>query len=271
MSLVDEVLTGIEGSDCPGAVVAVSENGARSSGARGLAQLGTLEQLGIDTVCYVASVAKQFTAAASLRAAQAGRLTLTDSVGHWVPGLPRWAQELTVEHLLRHTSGLHDYNDILAFGGLEAGSAFGREAVLNQLQRQDRPGFGAGTRYDYSNSNYVLAALIVERATDTDFAAFVAEELFDPLGMGRTTFGAPALGEDRAVGYEPEGESWKVSDAVPGTAGDGGLWSTAADLRTWLQALHGGGVDPQIRAGLLAASLLDGGPALGFGRASSAD
>ncbi|WP_125076244.1 serine hydrolase domain-containing protein [Pseudoxanthomonas sp. SGT-18] len=190
--------------------------------------------------CYrLASLTKQFTAAAILLLAQDGRLSLHDPARRWLPSLPPAAAAVTLHHLLSHTSGLVDYEDVLPAG-------LDRQVhdadVLAILGGQDRTYFPPGSAYRYSNSGYALLALVVERASGQDFPAFLRERIFAPLGMATAV--AHREGHDtvahRAWGYSQAGGAWVRTDQSPTSAvlGDGGIYASVDDLARWEAALH---------------------------------
>lgn len=187
----------------------------------------------------LASVSKQFTAAAILLLAEDGRLSLDDAARKWLPTLPASAAPLTLRHLLAHTSGLLDYEDLMAdpYDGQirDAG-------VLDLLAKQNRLYFAPGSQYRYSNSGYALLALVVERASGLSFSQFLRERIFEPLGMRNTlafVAGGPAV-PHRAWGYSEDAGQWRRTDQSPTSAvlGDGGIYSSVDDLARWDAALY---------------------------------
>ncbi|MEO7502480.1 MAG: serine hydrolase domain-containing protein, partial [Gemmatimonadaceae bacterium] len=118
----------------------------------------------------LASVTKQFTAAAILLLAEDGKLSLDDRVKKWLPSLPPEVDPVTIEHLLTHTSGIVDYEDVMAPGTT---AQLHDADVLRLLESQDSTYFKPGSGYRYSNSGYALLALIVERASGKPFATFL--------------------------------------------------------------------------------------------------
>lgn len=208
----------------------------------------------------LASVSKQFTAAAILLLAQDGKLGLDDRVRRWLPSLPVAADAVTIRHLLTHTGGLIDYEDLMpqassappsSTGALPPASAdvVGESAeqlrdadVLHLLERTDHLYFLPGTAYRYSNGGYAMLALVVERASGQAFQDFLRERIFVPLGMqgtlARVHGGAPV--PHRAYGYSEEGGRWLRTDQSSTSAvlGDGGIYSSIDDLAKWDAALY---------------------------------
>ena len=226
--------------DVPGASVLVVRDGvAVVRRSYGLADLERGVAATPATNYRLASVTKQFTAAAILLLAEDGKLDLDDRARKWLPSLPPAAGPVTIKHLLTHTSGLVDYEDVIP----TTLSAQLRDGdVLRLLQSQDRLYFAPGTAYRYSNSGYALLALIVERASGRRFPAFLRENIFLPLGM-RDTMAyvpeGPAVAH-RAWGYSHVEGTWTRTDQSQTSAvlGDGGIYSSIDDLARWDAALY---------------------------------
>ena len=224
----------------PGASVLVLRDGAplvrRSYGMADLeAQVAATPQ----TNYRLASVSKQFTAASILLLAEDGRLRLDDKLHDWLPTLPPLADPITIRHLLTHTSGLIDYEDVMD----PADTRQVHDAdVLKLLESQDRTYFAPGTGYRYSNSGYALLALIVERASKQRYADFLRERIFRPLGMANTVAYETGISEaaHRAYGYSLENGAWVRTDQSTTSAvlGDGGIYSSIDDLARWDAALY---------------------------------
>jgi CubicO group peptidase (beta-lactamase class C family) len=187
----------------------------------------------------LASMTKQFTAAAILLLAEDGRLSVTDPVRKWLPTLPAAANDITIRHLLTHTSGLIDYEDVMAEGTTRQ---LHDADVLRLLESENRTYFAPGTAYRYSNSGYALLALIVGRASGSDFATFLRERIFRPLHMQNTVAFEEGISTvaDRAYGYSLVNNTWTRTDQSLTSAvlGDGGIYSSIDDLAKWDAALY---------------------------------
>lgn len=194
-----------------------------------------------DTHYRLASVSKEFTAAAILSLADRGKLSLDDSIRKWLPSMPPYADAITIRQLLTHTSGLVDYEDVIPAGRT---AQLDDEDVLHLVESQTKTYFAPGTSWRYSNSGYVLLGLIVARASGEPFPAYLHDAIFDPLGMkttvmhvdGRDTF------VDRAYGYTRERDRWNRTDqsVTSATLGDGSIYTSVDDLVQWLRALDSG-------------------------------
>jgi CubicO group peptidase (beta-lactamase class C family) len=187
----------------------------------------------------LASVTKQFTAASILLLAEDGRLKLDDRLRTWLPSMPPATDAITIRHLLTHTSGLIDYEDVMA---PDATEQVLDADVLRLLETQDRLYFAPGTSWRYSNSGYALLSLIVERASGQRFPDFLRTRIFQPLGMDHTLAyvrDGPEIA-NRAFGYSEIDGRWTRTDQSSTSAvlGDGGIYSSIDDLAKWDAALY---------------------------------
>jgi len=240
-SKVDALLRNYAGG-VPGAAVLVLRDGAPFVRASyGLADLETGTPATPATNYRLASVTKQFTAASVLLLAEDGRLTLDDRAHGWLPSLPKAAETVTIGHLLTHTSGLIDYEDVLP---ADFAAQVHDADVLRLLETQDRTYFRPGTRYRYSNSGYALLALIAQRAAGKTFATLLQERIFQPLAMFNTVAYEEGIStvNDRAFGYTQQAGRWHRTDQDQTSAvlGDGGIYSSIDDLAKWDAALYDG-------------------------------
>jgi len=187
----------------------------------------------------LASISKQFTAAAILLLAEDGKLKLDDSVRRWLPSLPASDQGITIHHLLSHASGLIDYEDLMPPGTTRQ---LNDGDVLRMLSAETRSYFAPGTGYRYSNSGYVLLGLIVERASGQRLPDFLRRRIFKPLHMDHTLLREPdgPQPEHRAYGYSEQDGRWVRTDQdlTSATRGDGGIYSSIDDLARWDAALY---------------------------------
>jgi CubicO group peptidase (beta-lactamase class C family) len=238
---IDALMRDYDGK-VPGASVLVVRDGrAVVRRSYGMADLEAGIAATPETNYRLASVSKQFTAAAILLLAQDGRLTLDDRARRWLPALPAAADTVTLRHLLTHTSGLVDYEDVMD----PADTRQVHDAdVLRLLESQDRTYFAPGSGYRYSNSGYALLALIVERASGMRYAQFLQERIFAPLGMRDTVAYESGISNvaRRAYGYSFENGAWRRTDQSTTSAvlGDGGIYSSIDDLAKWDAALDDG-------------------------------
>jgi CubicO group peptidase (beta-lactamase class C family) len=236
---IDQLMRRYDGA-VPGASLLVLHDGvARVHRGYGLSDLEHGVEAGPSTNYRLASITKQFTASAVLLLVEDGKLALDDRVRQWLPSLPASDDAITLRHLLTHSSGLVDYEDVMP----DSVTGQLRDAdVLRLLEGQTRTYFAPGTGYRYSNSGYSLLALVVERASGMRFQDFLRERIFLPLGM-RDTLAYVQSGPEvphRAFGYSGIDGRWIRTDQSPTSAvlGDGGIYSSIDDLAKWDAALY---------------------------------
>jgi CubicO group peptidase (beta-lactamase class C family) len=180
----------------------------------------------------IASAGKQFAAVAALLLAERGKLALDRPVAPWLAGSPPWWREVTLHHLLTHTSGLPHWNTEPGFEVLAAMPITDRVGLIPQGTPASRPGL----RWLYSSPGYLLVAHIVEQAAGQPYGDFLAEHVFGPLGMEATTTGRPPA--DDVAG-----------EALPPMAGTSDVWSTVGDLARFSEQFHAGALlDAESRA-----------------------
>jgi CubicO group peptidase (beta-lactamase class C family) len=235
---IDELMGDYQGR-VPGASLLVVERGnVRVSRGYGYADLERGVAATGATNYRLASVTKQFTAAAVLLLAEEGRLRLDAGVRSWLPSLPGAADAVTLRQLLTHTSGVLDYEDLIPAG---TRAPLKDADVLRLLEAEPRTYFAPGSSYRYSNSGYALLALVVAAVAGKGFAAVLRERIFEPLGMRRTVAHEEGVSTvaDRAYGYTEIGGSWARTDQnlTSAVLGDGGIYSSVHDLQKWDAAL----------------------------------
>ncbi|HVX39966.1 MAG TPA: serine hydrolase domain-containing protein [Gemmatimonadaceae bacterium] len=233
---VDSIFAPYASARVPGCAVGVTRNGALElAKGYGVADLGTGAPITPSTPFYIASLSKQFTAMSIVLLAQEGKLSLDDSLRRWVPEVPSFGATITLRELLHHTSGLRDYFTLLAVSGWPADGPLTERQFLDLMHRQKSLNFQPGDEFLYSNSGYVLLAIVVERASGESLRAFAARHIFAPLGMTHTEFRDDhrEVIPGAAVGYQPAGGAFRVSQPEFDVVGDGGAYSTVEDLAKW--------------------------------------
>ena len=208
-----------------GSILVASSGKILYSNGFGISDFKTGEKFTTSTASCIASVTKQFTAIGIMMLAEQNKLRYEDPVTKFIK-LPECYDQVTIRHLLTHTSGVFDYSDL--------GSGRPDKLIFktNSLQ------FPPGQRYEYSNSNYVLLSIVIETITGISFPDFLQRKILGPVGMTRT-FPYPSGDKkiDRvALGYNQFGKLDNYDS--PAMFGDGGLYSTVEDLLKWDQALY---------------------------------
>jgi CubicO group peptidase (beta-lactamase class C family) len=200
--------------------------------AMGYADLENRFPLKTNTPFYIASLTKQFTSMAIMMLKERGKLEFDSKLSDFFPEFPSYAEQVTIRHLLTHTAGIPDHFELGAYK-----TDLTNAEVLDLLIRQPKLEFFPGVQFKYSNGNYVLLALIVERVSGESYQEFLRNNIFRPLGMNQTLVydeSKPMI-DNRALGYNQFGEK---DDYELLTKGAGGVFSTAEDLFKWDQALY---------------------------------
>ncbi|MCP4246424.1 MAG: beta-lactamase family protein [bacterium] len=239
---VDGLFQEFNRPDVPGAGIAVIRDGeVVLQKSYGLAHLGKKTRADEHTNYRLASVSKQFTAMAVLILRERGQLSFDDPLTKFFPDFPGIGKRIQVGHLLRHTSGIVAYEDIMPSD--QAVQLKDRD-VLELLKAQQGTYFTPGTEFRYSNSGYALLALIVEQVSGRDFATFLRENIFEPLGMKNTVAREKGVSQvaNRAYGYkETEGGFVDADQSMTSAVlGDGGIYTSLADYRKWDRTLYEG-------------------------------
>jgi CubicO group peptidase (beta-lactamase class C family) len=239
----DALFASCDRPDSPGCVVGVLQDGElRYARGYGSADLDHETPLGPDSVFYIASVAKQFTAAAIARLAADGALALDDPLRGHLPELPATPYDgVTLRHALHHTSGIRDYLTLRQLSGRSFEDWFDNAWALDMIARQRALNFAPGAEFNYSNSNYVLLAEVVARVAGMTLQAFCQRHFFDPLGMTRSQWGVEphrvipgrvtSYAHERDIGYRRMIQNFSA-------IGDGNLLTTVCDLARWDAAFY---------------------------------
>jgi CubicO group peptidase (beta-lactamase class C family) len=194
------------------------------------------------TIFECGSVSKQFTAAAVLLLAREGKLALNDDIRKYIPELPVYDAPITIQHLLNHTSGLKDWGVIYGIGGWPRSTrVYTQELSFDIVFKQQSLNFTPGSAYSYSNSNYVLLVLLVERVSGMSLAEFTERHFFKPLGMAHTKWrdNFREIILHRATAYTRNQQGKYIQDMpFENVHGPGGLLTTTRDLLRWNQLLE---------------------------------
>lgn len=254
-SQVDALFALWSQDNSPGVAVLVVKDGkVLHRKGYGLANLETKTRMSPETVFELCSIGKQFTAMAIMMLAERGKLNYDDPLTKFFPEFPPYAQKITVRHLLNHTAGLPDYEQLYIQSGKVAPdyeSAFSGQTswafeptskdTLALLSQQKLSQFAAGDEWDYSNSGYVILGQIVKKVSGKSFRQFLKETIFEPLGMKNTLVydeTKPKI-PNLAVSYMRAGNELKGTNtnALSLQYGDGSIYSSVDDLVKWYRAI----------------------------------
>ena len=223
--------------DGPGYSVAVYQNGKmKYSGATGLADIEHGAELTADSIFDIASISKQFTAAALVILEMEGLVSLDDQIIKYIPDLPSYCNDITLSQLLNHTSGIRDYNDLLFKAGVQQEDAVTEQIAISMITRQQSLEFTPGEKFQYSNTGYFLISLVVKNVSGKSLKLFANEEIFMPLGMVNTYFcdqGEHIIPTIAKAYCEGEKEGFELDMAKWQTLGDGAVFTNVKDLLKW--------------------------------------
>lgn len=187
------------------------------------------------TPFHIASVSKQFAAYALAALHDAGKLSLEDDVHRYLPEL-KTREPITIRQMLNHTSGLRDQWVVAALAGWRMDDVITQEQLLGLIFNQEALNFPPGTKYQYSNANYTLAAEIVRRVTGKTLREWTTAEIFEPLGMRRTFFydDHEEILPERAYSYDDRSGEMKKSVLSFANSGATSLFTTVHDFVKWM-------------------------------------
>ena len=236
--------------------------------------LADLKPIGADTLFQIGSNTKEFTAALILKLEAAGKLKLDDTIGKWLPQYPAW-KDVTIRSLLQMTSPIPNYSETVAIGEIQAADIhhqFSDKGLIGFVDPGDGQHFPPASGWFYSNTNYILAALIIEAASGMNYEQALTTMILEPLGLHDTFYangphpGPAAAGPSLArvpralfllqdcLMYQPE--PCHVSTLAPLIGKDmrtqnlswagaaGAMISNPRDLGPWIRALFGARVIP---------------------------
>ena len=241
-TMFDGLYGNLEKDKRPGIALLVARDGkVIFNKGYGFSDIGGGIKINPETKFRIGSITKQFIAAAILLLQEQGKLKVSDTLTKYFPDLPR-ANELTIHHLLTHTSGLHSFTNTDSF----------LRKVVNKISDKDLYAyikslpydFNPGEKYEYNNSGYVLAGFLVQKVSGQSLNDFLKHHFFDPIGMLNTGMHTSDLkltneakGYNKSDKYEPALD-WDMSWA----GGAGALYSTVGDLYKWNEAIFNGKV-----------------------------
>ena len=236
---IDDIMSAYQSSDKPGASVLVfKDDKIVFKKGYGVSNVSTQEKITQNTNFRLASVTKQFTAMSILLLVQKGRLKLEDPLKKYFPSFPVYGKDIKINHLLTHTSGLMDYEDLIPPKQV---MQLHDTNCLQLMYKANGLYFTPGAQYKYSNTGYAILALVVEKISGQDYGVFLKENIFKPLKMkysvafeeGKSTI------PNRAFGYSMDNGSWVETDQSLTSAvlGDGGIYTNTIEMTQWIKAL----------------------------------
>jgi len=234
---IDALFKPYDKPNVPGCALGVFRDGRLAYGrGYGWADLERAVPITTATLFDIGSTSKQFAAASIALLAEDHKLAFTDDVRQYIPELPDYGHVITIDNLMRHTSGLRDYAGLLDLAGHGLEEATTDSQALALIVRQRQLNFPTGSRYEYSNTGYFLLSVIVQRVSGQPLADFARDRIFRPLGMRHTRYRNryAMLIPDRALGYAPQGTGAFVNSMSNWEqTGDGAVHLSVEDALKW--------------------------------------
>src|SRR6266480_1498227 len=233
---VDQLFAQWDKPDTPGCALAVIKEGQIVyKRAYGMANLELAVPLTTTSVFNVGSMAKQFTAISILMLARQGKLSLDDDFRKYIPEAPDFGTPITLRHLIHHTSGLRDVFEMMQMAGCRDTDVITEKDILDMVSRQRTLNHRPGEEYLYTNTGYVLLAVIVKRVTGQSLGEFAEANIFKPLGMTKTHFyeDSSMIINDLVDGYLTKAGGFKKAMPADNFVGSGSLLTTVEDLARW--------------------------------------
>jgi CubicO group peptidase (beta-lactamase class C family) len=228
----------------PGAELSISRHGELIfSKAWGMADLEHNVPLTTQFVTEAGSVSKQFTAAAILLLEQEGKLSLNDPLKKYIPEMPEYGNQITLRQMMQHTSGLKDWGAIAAIAGWPRSTkTYNNYDALEIIVRQKTLNHKPGDEYLYSNSNYNLFAIIVERLSGMSLSEYTRKKIFEPAGMRSTEWrdNFKKVVPNRVIAYSKASVTYFTDMPNEYVYGNGGLLTTTEDLVRWVNYYSNG-------------------------------
>lgn len=227
--------------DSPGATIGIIQEGRLVyTNGYGMGNLDYKIPLSADSKFYIASIAKQFTAACIALLSLEGKVKLDDKIQKYIPELPKYDEKITVRNLVHHTSGIRDYLELMYLRGESFEDYFTIDDGLKLIVRQDATNFTPGDEYLYSNSGYIIMAELVNRVSGMTIREYADKNIFQPLGMTNTFFNDDhsQITKNRVISYQRQSDTLKRFIQNFDAHGDGNLITTIEDMYLWDQNFY---------------------------------
>lgn len=239
---IDNLLEIYASNDSPGLSVKVIDNGISIySKGFGLSNLDYNIKNSDSTVFSLASIAKQFTASAIWYLIKENKISLEDDIRTFLPEFPEYEEVVRIKHLLNHTSGIRNYHTLMYLAGFDYNASYyDNNTVLELACKQKNLNHLPGEKVSYSNTNYNLLAIIIERISGQNLEDYLRLQIFNPLKMNSTfvriEHGKPV--KNKAVGYKKDENGFKFSTSNQLSYGAGSMGSSINDMAIWIQMLN---------------------------------
>lgn len=239
---IDNLVKDYNSNDKPGLSIKVINQGKPVySKGFGLSNLDYNIKNSDSTVFSLASIAKQFTASAIWSLIKENKISLEDDIRRYLPEFPIYNEVVKIKHLLNHTSGIRNYHTLMYLAGFDYDSSYyDNNTVLELACKQKNLNHTPGEKVSYSNTNYNLLAIIIERISGQNLNEYLKLKIFDPLNMTATfvriEHGKPI--KNKAIGYKKTKNGFTFSTSNQLSYGAGSMGSSVNDLAIWTQMLN---------------------------------
>ncbi len=234
---VDSIFADYNKTNSPGCALAILKDGRIIyEKGYGVSNLEYDIPISPSSIFHVASISKQFTAAAIILLSLEGKLSLNDDVRKYLPEVPDFGHTITFNHLLHHTSGLREQLELQSFAGWRESDLITEKDILEMLARQKSLNFLPGDEEAYCNTGYTLLAIAVKRISGVSLLEYADSLFFKPLGMTSTHFHSnhAEITPNRTSAYQKdENGKWEISIPVFDFYGSTSLFTTVEDLAKW--------------------------------------
>ncbi len=233
---VDTVFSQYDTPSSPGCALAILKDGkVIYQRGYGMATLEYNIAISPSSIFHVASISKQFTAAAIMQLAMAKKISLADDIRKYIPEVPDFGHTITIKHLLHHTSGIKDQWDLQRLAGWRSDDVITEDDVVDMMKRQKGLNFVPGDEFSYSNTGYTLLGMAVKKITGVSLKDYADSLFFKPLGMHHTHFhnDHAEITPNRTSAYLGQKGKWKIFLPVLDNYGATGLFTTVEDLAKW--------------------------------------
>lgn len=235
---IDHVLSGIVKPNEPGFAVGVVKNGQFIyKKGFGLADLKTNRKNTVETPFNIGSTSKEFTAACVYILEQQGKLKTTDKLSKYFKGWPKYADSITINHLINHQSGLRDYDSLIGLREFDDNAKVTDTLAYEILTKQKGLNFRPGSRFSYSNSGYFLLSLIIKKVSGKDLIEFSKQYIFNPLKMAHTTYSRTHRINEKAYGYVSNKTGFEKIEVNSDVIGQGNIYSNITDWDNWFKEM----------------------------------
>ncbi|HEY4112002.1 serine hydrolase domain-containing protein [Puia sp.] len=233
---IDRVFSEWDNTSSPGCALAVLKDGkVIYTRGYGMSNMEYAIAITPGSIFHVASISKQFTAAAIIRLAMEGKLSVNDDVRKYIPEVPDLGHPISLANLMHHSSGLRDQWDLVTLAGWREGDDITEDDIMEMVKRQQDLNFRPGDEYLYCNTGFTLLGIVVKRVTGVSLRHYADSCFFKPLGMNSTHFHSDhtEIVPNRTSAYVRDGDRWAINIPVFDNYGATSLFTTVGDLAKW--------------------------------------